>query len=190
MVPVEPITKSKRTRPMILVALGANLPGPAGTPRRSCELALAVLASLPDFRLAAASRWYGSAPFPPSAVPAAGRYVNGVALLARRDGAFPTPEDLLARLHRIEWAFGRRRSVPNAPRPLDLDLVAFDDVRRAFPDPVLPHPRAHLRRFVLAPLAEIAPEWRHPVSGRTASALLRALPDDDTAPLAASHGPD
>ena len=175
---------------MILVAFGANMPGPAGTPRRSCELALAVLASLSDLRLEAASRWYGSAPFPLSAGPAAGgRYVNGVARFAARDGVAVTPEELLARLHRVEWAFGRRRSVPNAARPLDLDIVAFDDLRRSGPDPVLPHPRAHLRRFVLAPLAEVAPDWRHPVLGRTASSLLDALPPDDTAPLAARSGP-
>jgi 2-amino-4-hydroxy-6-hydroxymethyldihydropteridine diphosphokinase len=89
------------------------------------------------------------------------------------------PADLLAMLHGIEDAAGRTRLFRNAPRTLDLDLIALDDLRRDTPAPILPHPRAHLRRFVLQPLADAWPGWRHPVLGRTVEELLAALPDAD-----------
>lgn len=77
-------------------------------------------------------------------------------------------------LQGVEARFGRLRTIPNAPRTLDLDLIALG--RRVIhrPDLQLPHPRAHLRRFVMGPLAEIAPDWRHPVLGRTAFDLANA----------------
>lgn len=76
----------------------------------------------------------------------------------------------------MEARAGRARPYPNAPRCLDLDLIALGDLVRTTPDPVLPHPRAHLRRFVLQPLAEVAPGWRHPVLGETVETLLARLP--------------
>jgi len=79
-----------------------------------------------------------------------------------------------ARAGRPSAVDGRRS--PNAARTLDLDIIDFDGVVRAAPDPILPHPRAHLRAFVLAPLAAVAPAWVHPVLGRTAGALLADLP--------------
>jgi 2-amino-4-hydroxy-6-hydroxymethyldihydropteridine diphosphokinase len=90
------------------------------------------------------------------------------------------PCDLLARLHAIEASFGRARRVRNEARPLDLDLIDYDGTVRDGTDggPVLPHPRAHERAFVLLPLADLAPGWRHPVSGARAAALLAALPAD------------
>ena len=65
--------------------------------------------------------------------------------------------------------------MPNAARPLDLDLIAMDGLVRAAPDPVLPHPRAHLRDFVLRPLCDVAPDWVHPALGLSAAALLARL---------------
>lgn len=104
-------------------------------------------------------------------------FVNGVALLKGEQGV-SNPASLLAMLHALEDAAGRARPYPNAPRTLDLDLIALGDIRREAA-PVLPHPRAHLRRFVLQPLAELWPDWRHPVLGRTAAELLAELPDTD-----------
>ncbi len=72
----------------------------------------------------------------------------------------------------IEKDFGRQRKAANAARTLDLDIIAIGDMIRSEPDPILPHPRAHERAFVLAPLADVAPDWVHPVLGLTASALL------------------
>ena len=86
------------------------------------------------------------------------------------------PAELLAVLQRIEQQSGRRRGVANAARTLDLDIVAMCDLVRSAPDPVLPHPRAHLRAFVLQPLADLLPHWVHPVSGQKLADLIAALP--------------
>ncbi len=82
---------------------------------------------------------------------------------------------LLALARRIERELGRVRTFRNGPRTIDVDLLDLGGVVRRRPDPVLPHPRLTGRRFVLAPLAEIAPEWRHPVRGLSARRLLAAL---------------
>ncbi|MDQ1591582.1 MAG: 2-amino-4-hydroxy-6-hydroxymethyldihydropteridine diphosphokinase [Pyrinomonadaceae bacterium] len=93
----------------------------------------------------------------------------------------PSPEQLLARLLRIEYRLGRRRAAPPlmspAPRNIDLDLLLYGDARSATEYLTLPHPRLHLRRFVLAPLAELAPQLTHPTLGRSFAALLSELSD-------------
>ena len=155
---------------MILVAIGANLPGPAGAPPLdTVRAAVHALAALPGARLEAVSRWYETAPVPPSGQP---DYINGV---ARLTGLGLMPESLLAMLHAIEDRFGRQRAEPNAARSLDLDLIDMDGIVRAVPDPVLPHPRAHIRAFVLLPLLDVAPDWVHPGNGRSGRALLAAV---------------
>ncbi|MDE2229407.1 MAG: 2-amino-4-hydroxy-6-hydroxymethyldihydropteridine diphosphokinase [Alphaproteobacteria bacterium] len=151
---------------MILIALGANLPSEVGRPRATLEAAIASLAQ-EGGEIVARSRIYQSAPVPNSDQP---NYLNAVvAIKTRLD-----PVSLLALLNRLEVRFGRQRGEPNAARPLDLDLIAYDDVIRDAP-PVLPHPRMHERAFVLLPMAEIAPGWRHPRLGLAIEELIRRL---------------
>jgi len=90
----------------------------------------------------------------------------------------PAPEQLLARLLRIEFALGRTRETPGGPRTIDLDLLLCGNQTRATEYLTLPHPRLHVRRFVLAPLAELAPQVMHPTLQRSASELLTALTDN------------
>jgi 2-amino-4-hydroxy-6-hydroxymethyldihydropteridine diphosphokinase len=99
-------------------------------------------------------------------------YVNGVASVETALAPLALLEALLA----VEAGFGRRRSVPDAARTLDLDLLDYDGRLCATATLELPHPRLHERRFVLAPLCDIAPEWRHPRLGLTAAELLARLP--------------
>jgi 2-amino-4-hydroxy-6-hydroxymethyldihydropteridine diphosphokinase len=163
---------------MILIGIGANLPAPDGaTPLEAARRAAAGLDSLPGLRLRALSRWYLTDPIPPSGQP---EYVNAVAVLqVELPNAEPEPSVLLATLQAIEAEAGRVRGEPNAPRTLDLDIIAMGgdgQLVRTAPDPVLPHPRAHLRAFVLAPLQDVAPGWIHPVLRRGVRDLLRDLP--------------
>ncbi len=158
---------------MIVVAIGANLPGPDGVmPLVTCCNAVEALRGLPGLSLSAVSRWYATAPVPASAQP---DYINGVALLLGR----ADPAALLARLQAIEHQAGRVRGLPNAARTLDLDIVAIGGMTRDAPDPVLPHPRMHERAFVLHPMAELVPQWRHPRTGRTITEMIAALPPQE-----------
>jgi 2-amino-4-hydroxy-6-hydroxymethyldihydropteridine diphosphokinase len=170
---------------MVIVGIGANLPGPDGTPPvATCRRAVAAMDALPGLRLRALSRWYVTEPVPPSGQPP---YVNAVAVLQARPGAeAPDPALLLGALQAIEARAGRVRRTPNAARTLDLDIIAMGaggrQVRTA-PDPVLPHPRTHERAFVLVPLLDVAPGWIHPVLRRSAADLLRDLPSQGIRPL-------
>ena len=164
----------------ILIALGANLPTEAfGPPRAALEAALAELGRR-RLQVTRRSRWYESAPVPASDQP---WYVNGVVEVETS----LDPEPLLSLLHEVEAAFGRVRREPNAPRTLDLDLIAYGAVvREEGPPPLLPHPRMAKRAFVLLPLAEIRPEWRHPVLHRTAAEMAAELPEDQ--PIRVAQG--
>ena len=135
---------------MILVGLGANLPSSAGPPQATLAAALEALEQS-GVRILKRSRWYRSAPVPASDQP---DFVNGVALV---DTAL-APDDLLALLHRIEARFGRQRREPNAPRTLDLDLLAYGDRIVEEDDLVLPHPRLGLG--VAALIAALPPGQR------------------------------
>jgi 2-amino-4-hydroxy-6-hydroxymethyldihydropteridine diphosphokinase len=172
---------------MILVSIGANLPGPDGAPPlETCQRAAAALDALPGLRLRGLSRWFVTAPvLPVGTKPAAQQpaYVNAVAHMVAEHGRTIDPAELLQRLMALEAAAGRVRGAPNAPRVLDLDIVAMGAQVRRAPDPILPHPRAHERAFVLVPLAEVAPGWVHPVLGLTVEALIAGLPAQDVRAL-------
>ena len=170
---------------MILIGIGANIPRPGGgTPLDTARWAVERLDALPGLRLRALSQWYLSEPVPPSAQPP---YVNAIADLAVVPGAAePDPAVLLGWLQALEVEAGRVRGERNAARPLDLDIVAMGErgaTVRTAPDPVLPHPRAHLRAFVLVPLRDVAPDWVHPVQRLAVSRLLESLPDQAIRPL-------
>jgi len=107
-------------------------------------------------------------------------YLNMVAELR---APLPSPEELLARLLKIEYALGRRRARALAARTLDLDLLLYGDERRDTEFLRLPHPRLHLRRFALVPLAELTPDARHPTLERTFAELLAAVEDDSEVKL-------
>ena len=163
---------------IVLIGLGGNLPGRFGQPpHATVEATIAALSGCTGLALLARSCLWDSAAWPDPSGP---RYVNAVAALSGE----ADPALLLARLHALEAEEGRVRGIANAPRPLDLDLLAVGDLVRAAPDPVLPHPRLHARGFVLGPLAEIMPDWRHPVLGGRAADLLAALPPSDLRPIA------
>jgi 2-amino-4-hydroxy-6-hydroxymethyldihydropteridine diphosphokinase len=153
------------------VGLGANLGDAAGMLRET----LSQLAQLPDTRLRAASSLYRTAP-----VEASGPdYINAVAWL---DTGL-APLELLARLQTLEQQAGRARPYRNAPRTLDLDLLLYGDEVRDDPILTLPHPRMHLRAFVLVPLAELCADLQVPGLGGVPD-LLKALEPQTIARLA------
>jgi 2-amino-4-hydroxy-6-hydroxymethyldihydropteridine diphosphokinase len=154
---------------MILIGLGANLPSALGPPLATLEAALAALEKA-RVAILARSPWYRSAPVPASDQP---WYVNAVASIATALG----PVELLALLHQVEARIGRERRARNEPRAVDLDILDYDGLVRT-DAPMLPHPRMQARGFVLLPLRDVAPGWRHPVSGAGLAELIAALPAD------------
>jgi 2-amino-4-hydroxy-6-hydroxymethyldihydropteridine diphosphokinase len=160
---------------VILIALGANLPSPAGKPADTLNAALTGFA-VRSITIEKRSGFYRSAAWPnPNDPP----FINAVAAVRTN----LSPAALLATLHELESSFGRERSELNAPRTLDLDILDFDG-RIEQGSPALPHPRMEGRAFVLLPLRDVAPDWRHPVSGRSVSELIAALPPTDITRLA------
>ncbi|HEY8191097.1 MAG TPA: 2-amino-4-hydroxy-6-hydroxymethyldihydropteridine diphosphokinase [Alphaproteobacteria bacterium] len=153
---------------MILVALGANLPGPHGGPLETLAAAKTAMAER-DLPILKASRTWLTAPVPVSDQP---WYHNEVVQVDTN----LTPLALLETLHDIEKEFGRARSERNAARVLDLDLLAYHDEIVDRPELIVPHPRLHSRAFVLLPLQEITPDWIHPVTGVSLAVLIAALP--------------
>ena len=165
----------------VVVAAGGNGKGDFPTVHALLE---AALKRLPEagLRVVKRSGWWRSAAWPDPTQP---EYLNAVILVETSLSA----DELLSALLALEREFGRTRSIANAARTLDLDLIAFGRQVSDQPGLTLPHPRAHLRRFVMGPLAEIAPCWRHPVSGETAAALAASAEvGADTEPVSQSAG--
>lgn len=170
-----------------LVALGANLPSEEGGPLPTLEAALSRL-DMRGARVVARSRWYRTPAWPVGAGP---EFVNGA---ARLESAL-APAALLDLLHDVERDLGRVRAGRWGARVCDIDLLAADQrmlpdaetlrawmdlapedqARRVPRELILPHPRMHQRGFVLAPLADVAPDWRHPVVGETVREMLAGL---------------
>jgi 2-amino-4-hydroxy-6-hydroxymethyldihydropteridine diphosphokinase len=152
---------------LTVVALGSNL----GDSRRIISEAMERLQNLSDSPILKSSLWQTS---PVNCPPDSPKFINAiVAFVPKKD---ETPESLLTKLRNLEKQFGRApKKILNEPRPLDLDLIAFGSETRHTPDLTLPHPRAHLRKFVLQPLNEIAPALVLAGQGRTISELLAKL---------------
>ena len=160
---------------MIVIGLGANLSDPRyGGPQDACEAALDALRAA-GVAVLRRSRWYCSAPVPASDQP---WFVNAVAEVVTGLSA----AELLDLLHRIEREMGRERRARDEARVIDLDLLVFGEaVSGPCETPILPHPRLAERAFVVLPLAELAPDWRHPRTGQRLVEMIRALPADQRA---------
>ena len=176
-----------------LIALGGNIPTALGGPEATLHAGLEAIARR-EMRVVAQSRFYATPCFPKGAGP---DYVNAAAIV---QSALPE-ERLIDELHAIEAEFGREREQRWGQRTLDLDLLAAGDAvlpdlatyqswqdlpleaqkKQSPPQLILPHPRMHERAFVLVPLAEIAPDWCHPVLGQAVTEMLANLPQDDVA---------
>jgi 2-amino-4-hydroxy-6-hydroxymethyldihydropteridine diphosphokinase len=160
----------------VIVALGSNLGGDYGSSWSALNNALEGFSEIGLIVKAKSSVWRSVAWPDPSKPP----YLNAVALVETA----LEPAELLAALHDLEARFGRRRTAVNESRVLDLDLIAYGRRVISTPELVLPHPRAAERLFVMGPLAEIAPDWRHPQTGGRADDLAAsATVGRDAAPL-------
>ena len=155
----------------ILIAIGANLaPDGYATPREGCEAAIATLAEF-GIDVVSLSPWYETAPVPISDQP----WFNNAVIAATTS---MSAEDLLAALHSLEARFGRNRTVRNAARVLDLDLLDYGGRIYDNENISIPHPRLHERAFVLLPMRDVAPDYNHPLKGLGIDDLIAALSDD------------
>lgn len=154
---------------MIFIGLGSNLVSETyGPPKNILNSVLREISSA-DCKIIRKSSWYQSAPIPASPQP---WFINGVAEVATQ----LSPKNLLNWMHQLEEKFGRLRSVRNASRTIDLDLLDYNgQLSSGASGPILPHPRLHQRAFVLLPLKEIAPGWIDPRSGHPIQALIDNL---------------
>ncbi len=154
----------------IYVALGANLESRVGPPRVTLERALQELESR-GINVRGRSRWYKSPAFPDPTDP---EFINGMGVLETA----LQPRDLLSQLHEVERVFGRERRRRWAPRILDLDVIDYRGVTlrgNQADGLVLPHPEMSTRDFVLLPLRDVAPDWRHPETNQHIDTLIDAL---------------
>lgn len=162
---------------MILIALGANLPSRYGTPAQTLRMAIEELQAR-GVEVVQRSKIWLTAPVPfdhdqPW-------YHNSV-IEVNTD---LLPHDLLDLMLAVEEEFGRVRSVKNAPRLLDLDLIAYNnEIIKDNERLIVPHPRCHERLFVLKPLSDISNVWAHPVSGQNITEMIQNLPEGQEAKI-------
>jgi 2-amino-4-hydroxy-6-hydroxymethyldihydropteridine diphosphokinase len=161
---------------MIYVALGANIPSPAGPPAATLRRALEAMPKH-GIEVVSVSRFYRTPAWPKGDQP---DFVNAVAEVRTKFG----PGELLRGLLAVERAFGRVRKTKWEPRSLDLDIVDYGGLVSDAPHLMLPHPLMHERAFVLKPLADVAPGWRHPDTGQSVRTLLGIVGDDGVEPVA------
>ena len=185
------VKSSQETCPKVLVSLGSNATSALVESAKLLRDAIEHIATQ-GFRITKSSRYYSTPCFPAGAGP---DFVNA----AIEVETSKAPDVLIAHLHDIEAEFGRERPSRWAPRSLDLDLIAYDDQilpskdvllqwmdlpletqKKIAPDVlIVPHPRMHERSFVLIPLADIVPDWRHPILGKTVREMVEELPSAD-----------
>ena len=164
----------------VIIALGCNDKGVWASCAEALEAALARFRS-EGIDIVARSSWWRSQAWPDPTDPP---FLNGVIIVRTAHD----PHALMQALGRIEDAFGRQRSIRNAPRTLDLDLIAYGREQGDCAGLILPHPRAAERLFVMGPLAEIAPEWVHPAGGTAANLAGRCLVGLDAMPMPMKSG--
>ena len=152
------------------IAMGANLKSDLNlTLKENLEIALNMF---PDnnLNILKVSNWYKTQPIPISDQP---WFINSVIKISTSK----SPKELLKSLQIIEKLFGRKRNILNGPRTLDLDIIDYNGLIENY-DPILPHPRMHIRKFVLIPLQEIEPNWVHPIMNKKIDFLIKKQKDD------------
>ncbi len=166
---IRPIAKQMPATPhKAILSLGSNLGDRAGWLRKATD----ALKSCPEIRITGRSSLYETEPVEVPERYSDDLYLNSVVLIE----TVLSPEQLSDAIHQIEDDLQRTRKGPNQPRTIDIDMIAFDQLISEAPELTLPHPRAHLRRFVLQPLAELAPDIILPGQKANVSELLKVLP--------------
>lgn len=153
----------------VFIGFGSNV----GDREDSCQRAVTLLGLMPRSQMTGMSSLYETEPINDGTDPGEGWFLNGVVALDTE----MSPRSLLSFLREIERALGRDLDNRAGPRSIDLDLLFYGAHAIDEPDLVVPHPRAHRRRFVLVPLYEIAPDWVHPVSGLSVKQMVSQLTD-------------
>ncbi|MCP4395280.1 MAG: 2-amino-4-hydroxy-6-hydroxymethyldihydropteridine diphosphokinase [Alphaproteobacteria bacterium] len=157
---------------MIIIGIGANLPSTFGTPYQTCLEAIKRIENGPC-ELVSTADWYKASPVPAGSTTP--WYINS-AIAVKTE---LQPNELMAFLHDIETDLGRIRDRINDPRNIDLDIIDYNGEIRSS-KVILPHPRMHLRGFVLFPLKDLATNWRHPITNKDIQTLISELPNDQT----------
>ncbi len=152
----------------VIISVGGNINSEDGShPVETCNKAIRSFQNY-SIKVKKQSKWYNSEPIPKSDQP---NFFNCVVIATTK----LNENDVLESLHKIEEKFGRTRDKINDPRSIDLDLIDYSGKIRCNKNIIIPHPRAHLRKFVMGPLAEINPDWLHPILNTSVLEILQKL---------------